>query len=72
MRLADIKSKNMEEGGIELLLKDLATSWAQALSRITGEADHYKIALARYMIESLLSTVLSLLFILFFGLILGC
>ncbi|NLW60308.1 MAG: accessory gene regulator B family protein [Firmicutes bacterium] len=54
-----------------MLLKNLATTWAQALSRRAGETDQYKIALARYMIESLLSTFLSLLFILLFGLIFG-
>jgi accessory gene regulator protein AgrB len=54
-----------------LILKNLATSWAQALSRIAGETDPYKIALARYMLESLLSSILSLLFILLFGLIFG-
>lgn len=54
-----------------MILKNLATSWAQTLSRITGETDHYKIALARYMIESLLSLLLSLLFVLLFGLIFG-
>ncbi|HHT04791.1 MAG TPA: accessory gene regulator B family protein [Hydrogenispora sp.] len=54
-----------------MILKNLATSWAQALSRIAGETDPYKIALARYMLESLLSSILSLLFILLFGLIFG-
>lgn len=54
-----------------MILKNLATSWAQALSRIAGETDPYKIALARYMLESVLSSILSLLFILLFGLIFG-
>ncbi|HHW11746.1 MAG TPA: accessory gene regulator B family protein [Firmicutes bacterium] len=54
-----------------MVLKNLATSWAQALARKTGETDQYKIALARYMLESLLSTFLSLLCILLFGLIFG-
>lgn len=53
------------------MLKDLATTWAEALSRVTGETDPYKIALARYMLESLLSTILSFLFILVFGIIFG-
>ena len=52
-------------------LKNLATAWAEALARITGEKDPYKIALARYMVESLLSMLLSLIFILIFGLIFG-
>lgn len=54
-----------------MILKNLATSWAQVLSQIAGETDPYKIALARYMLESLLSSILSLLFILLFGLIFG-
>lgn len=54
-----------------MILKNLATSWAQALSQIAGETDQYKIALARYMLESVLSSILSLLFILLFGLIFG-
>lgn len=67
----DIESENIEEGGAALVLKNLATSWAQALARMTGETDQYKIALARYMLESILATFLSLLYILFFGLIFG-
>ncbi|NLM37060.1 MAG: accessory gene regulator B family protein [Firmicutes bacterium] len=54
-----------------MVLKNWATSWAEALARKTGETDQYKIALARYMLESLLSTFLSLLYILLFGLIFG-
>lgn len=54
-----------------MALKKLATAWAEALARITGEKDRYKIDLARYMLEGLLSMLLSLFFILIFGLIFG-
>ena len=54
-----------------MILKELATAWAEALSRITGETDQYKIALARYMVESLFSMLLSLLFLVILGLLFG-
>lgn len=54
-----------------MVLKEVATAWAEALSRITGETDQYKIGLARYMLESLLSMLLSLLFLIIFGLVFG-
>jgi len=58
-------------GGILMSLKNLATAWAEALARISGEKDPYKVALTRYMIESLLSMLLSLFFVLIFSLIFG-
>lgn len=58
-------------GGIGMGLKNLATSWAKTLAQMAGEKDPYKVALARYMVESLLSMLLSLFFILIFGLIFG-
>ena len=54
-----------------MILKELATAWAEALSRITGETDQYKIGLARYMVEGLLSMFLSLLFLIILGLLFG-
>lgn len=54
-----------------MVLKNLATIWAEALAQGAGEKDSYKIDLVRYMVESLLSMLLSLFFILIFGLIFG-
>jgi accessory gene regulator B len=54
-----------------MMVKELATAWAEALSRITGETNQYKIALARYMVESLFSMLLSFLVLIILGLLFG-
>ncbi|HBG17134.1 MAG TPA: hypothetical protein DDW93_10170 [Firmicutes bacterium] len=66
----DIKSKKPKER-LKMLLKKWASNWAEGLSLITGETDRYKIALVRYILESLLSMLLSLFFIVMLSLFFG-
>lgn len=42
-----------------MLFKKLSTTWAEGLSRTTGETDAYKIAMVRYVFETILAFFLS-------------
>lgn len=42
-----------------MLFKQWSTKWAEQLSRISGETDSYKVAMVRYVFETILSFILS-------------
>ena len=44
-----------------MLFKQLSTKWAKEICETAGETDEYKIALTRYVFESILSFILSFL-----------
>ncbi len=54
-----------------MLFKKWSTMWAEGLSRTTGETDTYKIAMVRYVFESILSFCLSVTVLLIVAWLLG-
>lgn len=54
-----------------MLFKQLSTRWAEGICRTAGETDSYKVALARYVFESILSFCLSITLLLIVAWLLG-
>jgi len=54
-----------------MLFKKLSTNWAKAICRTAGETDDYKMAMVRYVFESILSFCLSVTVLLIIAWLLG-
>lgn len=54
-----------------MLFKQISTKWAEQICQTAGETDEYKIALIRYVFESILSFCLSFTVLLLIALLLG-
>ncbi|MGE5557857.1 MAG: accessory gene regulator ArgB-like protein [Bacillota bacterium] len=54
-----------------MIFKKWATSWAEGICAAAGEKDSYRIALIRYVLESMLSMILSITFIVILAYICG-